>query len=276
MSIDWMCEEAKNFYDYLVLRGRSQDTAYQNARHVHHFLKWLGKPASDATKDDVMSYIRHLRDEKKFAESTIRNVCYALSTFFTYLGNRDLANWVPRPVPKPGEVEWLPEETVMRVVGRDPVLRVAYELALRVSELLLLRRDEYNPETGVIAVYRLKHKGKPNRYILQLSDETRELLNEYIEINPCPDGRIFCMSRKAIQLRFKKALARAGIDPDRYTFHALRHSRCTNIVINQLKKKGTADLIVLSKFMGHLSPNTTMMYVHIATKALGMEVPIKL
>jgi len=117
----------------------------------------------------------------------------------------------------------LPEETVIRVVDRDPVLRVAYELALRVSELLLLRRDEYNPETGVIAVYRLKHKGKPNRYILQLSDETRELLNEYIESNPCPDGRIFCMSRKAIQLRFKKALARTGIDPDRYTFHVLRH-----------------------------------------------------
>jgi site-specific recombinase XerD len=271
-----MREEARGFYDYLVLRGRSRDTAYQNARHVHHFLEWLGKPATEATREDVMNYVRYLRDRKGYSTSTVKNVCYSLSSFFVYLGKRDLAEWVPRPVPKPGEVRWLPEDVVMRVVGGDPVLRVAYELALRVSELLLLRRDEYNPETGTIAVYRLKHKGKPNRYILQLSDETRVLLNDYLESNQCPDGRVFCMSRKAVQARFRNALAKAGLDPRRYTFHVLRHSRCTNLVIRMLRERGTVDLLVLSKFMGHLSPSTTMSYVHIATKALGVEVPIRL
>jgi site-specific recombinase XerD len=271
-----MREEARGFYDYLVLRGRSRDTAYQNARHVHHFLEWLGKPATEVTREDVMNYVRYLRDRKGYSTSTVKNVCYALSSFFGYLGKRDLAEWVPRPVPKPGEVRWLPEDVVMRVVGGDPVLRVAYELALRVSELLLLRRDEYNPETGTIAVYRLKHKGKPNRYILQLSDETRVLLNDYLESNQCPDGRVFCMSRKAVQVRFRNALARAGLDPRRYTFHVLRHSRCTNLVIRMLRERGSVDLLVLSKFMGHLSPSTTMAYVHIASKTLGVEVPIRL
>jgi hypothetical protein len=38
------------------------------------------------------------------------------------------------------------EETIMNVIGSDPILRVAYELALRVSELLMLKRSEYNRE----------------------------------------------------------------------------------------------------------------------------------
>jgi len=272
----WFREEAKQFYDYLILRGRSPTTAYNAALRIHHFLEWVRKPVDRITRHDILKYLMYLKNQKSYKESTLKNISYSLSQFLDFMGRKSLSAWVPRPVPKPNEIEWLPEDIVMKVVGNDPILRVAYELALRVSELLMLKRSEYNRETGEIAVYREKHKGKPNRYLLKLSDETRRLLNSYIDTHPCPDDRIFCISRRAIQARFKRALKRAGLDPNKYTFHVLRHSRCTNLVIKMLKEKGYVDLVTLSKFMGHLSPATTMHYIHIAQKALGIETPIEM
>jgi len=271
-----MAEEARKFYEYLKMMGRSGETAYHCAWYVHNFIKWLGRDVRSVTREDLFKYIEYLSSVKKYSGKTIRNISYALSQFLSFLGMDSLAKWVPRPAARAEEVEWLDEETVSRVIDSDPVLVVAYELALRLSELLMLRRDEYDRDSGVIAVYRLKHKGKPNRYVLKLSDRARRLLNMYIDTHACPDNRVFCMSRRAVQARFKRALKRAGLDPGKYTFHVLRHSRCTNLVIRLLKEKGYVDVVVLSKFMGHLDPSTTMSYIHIASRYLGIEKPIEL
>jgi integrase len=275
-STDNVGDLVKQFYDYLILRGREHITAYNSARHVQHFLEWVGKTPKELSRDDIIEYLKYLRESKKYSDLTLKNVSYSISSFLDFIGMKDLSVWVPRPVGRAKEIEWLPEDVVMKVVGNDPILRVAYELALRVSELLMLRRSEYDSSTGNIVVYREKHKGKPNKYLLKLSDETRKLLNEYLMTSKCPDDRIFCISRRAIQGRFKRALKRAGLDPKKYTFHILRHSRCTNICINMIKERKNVDLITLAKFMGHLNPQTTMQYIHIATRVLGTETPIEI
>jgi integrase len=269
-----MRPEARKFYEYLVLRGKSRDTAYQYARYIHHFLEWVNKRSEEITREDVFSYVKHMKEELGYGDGTVKNRCYAIAKFMEYLGRDDIAKWVPVPRYRPREVEWLPEDVVMRVVDEDPYLVVAYELALRVSELLMLRRSEYDPETGTIAVYRLKHKGRSNRYLLKLPDYARLILNRYLDTTRCPDDRIFCVSRRAIQERFKRALARAGLDPDKYSFHVLRHSKVTNIVIKYLKEDKPIDTVTLAKFMGHSDPRTTMTYIHVASRALGVEIPI--
>jgi integrase len=271
-----MRPEARKFYEYLVLKGKSADTAYQVARYVHHFLEWVKKRPEDVTRDDVFNYVKHMREELKYSDGTVKNRCYAIAKFMEYLGREDIAKWVPVPRYRPREVEWLPEDVVMRVVDDDPYLVVAYELALRVSELLLLKRSEYNPDTGDIFVYRLKHKGRANRYLLRLSDRARRVLNEYLKTRKCPDDRVFCISRREVQNRFKRALVRAGLNPEKYSFHVLRHSRITNIVIKYMREGRTLDVIALAKFMGHSDPRTTMTYIHVASRALGVETPIVL
>jgi integrase/recombinase XerD len=271
---EWVNREAKEFFKYLILKGRAKGTAYQNARYIHHFLEYVKKDPREVTRDDVMKYITSLLEEKKYDEATVRNIARSLSSFFKYLGRDDIAKWIPIPVPKHKEVQWLPEDIIMKIVKDDVYLRIAYELALRVSELLMLKVNEYDPKTGMIAVYREKHKGKPNRYLLKLSDEAREMLNQYLQTRTCKDDRIFCISTRAIQGRFKRRLKWAGLDPKKYTFHLLRHSRATNLCIKMLKEKGYVDLVTLAKFMGHLDPRTTMMYIHIASKTVGAETPI--
>jgi len=271
-----MHPEARRFYEYLVLRGKSADTAYQYARYVHHFLEWVKKRPEEVTREDVFNYVKHMKEELGYGDGTIKNRCYAVAKFMEFLGREDVAKWVPVPRYRPREVEWLPEEVIRRVIDEDPYLVVAYELALRVSELLLLKRGEYDPETGTIAVYRLKHKGRQNRYLLKLPDYARRVLNKHLEATKCPGDRVFCVSRRAIQERFKRALRRTGLDPRSYSFHVLRHSKVTNIVIKHLKEGKPVDTVTLAKFMGHSDPRTTMTYIHVASRALGVEVPISI
>jgi integrase len=215
-----------------------------------------------------------MREELGYGDGTIKNRCYAIAKFMEYVGREDVAKWIPIPSYKPSKVKWLPEDVVRMVIDSDPYLVVAYELALRLNELLLLKRSEYNPETGDIVVYRLKHKKAANRYLLRLPDYARQILNKHLKTTKCPDDKVFCVSPKSIQLRFKRALARAGLDPREYSFHVLRHSKCTNTVVKYLKEGRPVDLVTLAKFMGHLDPRTTMMYIHLASRALGIEAPI--
>lgn len=275
VNVDWMRPEARRFYEYLVMKGRGENTAYQCARYVHHFLEWARKRPEEVTREDVFNYIKHMKEELGYGDGTIKNRCYAIAKFMEFVGKEDVARWVPIPKYRSSRVVWLPEEVVKRVIDSDPYLVVAYELALRLTELLLLKRSEYNPETGDIAVYRLKHKKTVNRYLLRLPDYARHILNRHIEATKCPDDRIFCISPKSIQLRFKRALRRAGLDPEGYSFHVLRHSKCTNTVIKYLKEGRPVDIVTLAKFMGHLDPRTTMMYIHIASRALGAEAPVE-
>jgi len=263
-----MNDVCRRFFDYLILRGKSERTAYYYAYHVNRFIEWNGGKYDDISREDIMDYFEYLRDEVEYDSTSLRIVAWSLVAFFNYIGKEDIARWIPIPSSHYEEVEWLPEDVVKKVIDSDPVLCVAYDLALRLSEVVLLMRSDYNRNTGDIVVTRLKHKNRPNKYILKLSPWVRELLNRYIDSSRCCDGRIFCMSTRSIQQRFKNALTRAGLDQSKYSFHVLRHSRCTNIAINELREKGTVDIVSLAKFMGHLNINTTMMYIHIASKYL--------
>jgi len=266
--VNSMVDVCRRFYDYLILGGKSERTAYYYAYHANRFIEWNGGRYEDVSREDIMDYFEYLRDEAGYDHTSLRVVAWSLVAFFNFIGREDLAKWIPTPSSHYEEVEWLPEDVVKKVIDSDPVLCVAYDLALRLSEVTLLTRSEYNKETGDIVVTRLKHKNRPNKYLLKLSPWVRDILNRYLLVSKCSDGRIFCMSTRAIQQRFKNALARAGIDPNKYSFHVLRHSRCTNIVIHELREKGTVDIVSLAKFMGHLNMNTTMAYIHLGSRYL--------
>ena len=70
---------------------------------------------------------------------------------------------------------------------------------------------------------------------------------------------------------FKKRLKMCELDPNKYTFHSLRHSRLTHMAIHQLRTRGYVDIVGLAKFAGHSRPDTTMMYVHLAHKYLSFR-----
>ena len=60
-----------------------------------------------------------------------------------------------------------------------------------------------------------------------------------------------------MQLILRDAVAKSGVNPYA-TVHTLRHSFATHLVLSGL------DILTLQKLLGHESPTTTEIYVHLS------------
>jgi len=267
------------FKMYLRYSGKSDRTVYLYANRVEDFLKLVNKNLDEINRDDILNYYNYLEKVKKYSKRSMYTVGWALKSFFQMIGKNDVAMWIPTPsFNVVSEPKWIPEDKIMCVIDHDPVLCVAYDLALRLREVLLLRLENYNPDTGEIEVYRLKKKGQPMSQILVVGGtepktHCRDVLNKYIhDIGNPRSGKMFNISDRTIQYRFKRRLKMCGLNPKEYTFHSLRHSRLTHIAIYQLRNNGYVDIVSLAKFAGHAKPDTTMMYVHLAHKYLSFNI----
>ena len=263
---------AEEFYEYLRY-SKSPRTAYNYALNVDSFLRFVKKPLERITPLDITRWYRHLT-KKDYDERSLVRFGWALKAFFDVMGRDDLKKRTPIPRYNPEyNPPWLDEKTTFKLIDSNPVLCVAYDLALRAGEVPLLKLSDYNPQTGNIIVYRLKHHGRRNEYPLRLDDWCRKILNEYLEnvAGSLNDSRIFPFSVATIQRQFKRRAKIIGLDTKKYKFHCLRHSRITHIAIHELEKKGNVDIVSLAQFAGHLRVETTMMYIHLASRYLAFK-----
>ena len=204
---------------------------------------------------------------------------YAIKSLYEYLGRPDIASRIPSP----RGTGWTPEtipvdyETLRKLIEFMPkprdraMLCVAYELALRRSEVTLLKRSEFNPSTCQLIVYRLKRpKGVPSMESpMKLSPWCCRLLKEYLATRRDDCDCLFAsetregvrpVSRELVRRTFKKLASMLGLEDLR--FHQLRHTRITELA------ERTPDVIALAKFAGHRNPQSTMIYIHLgAVKA---------
>ena len=73
------------------------------------------------------------------------------------------------------------------------------------------------------------------------------------------------MSTNAIQARFKKLAARAGIPAEKRFPHCMRHGFATRMLFDT---KTIGGIYTVSKLLGHSRVATTEMYLHCSQKQL--------
>ncbi len=76
-------------------------------------------------------------------------------------------------------------------------------------------------------------------------------------------GRRTRISKNTVQYIVKKYIREAGLDPNRYSTHKLRHTAAT-----LMYKYGNVDIRTLQKLLGHASISTTEIYTHLDNKQL--------
>jgi integrase/recombinase XerC len=148
------------------------------------------------------------------------------------------------------------------------ILETIYSCGLRVSELSALRVSDFDFQEQVV---RVLGKGKKER-LIPVGGPALEAIQAYwnsllappVENDPVflakPD-RLKPVSPRVIQLRLKKYLAAAGLDPS-LTPHKLRHSYATHLL------DAGADLRSVQELLGHAHLVTTQAYTHVSTERL--------
>ena len=145
------------------------------------------------------------------------------------------------------------------------ILELLYSAGLRVSEVLNLRRQDFEFERGMGWVR--KGKGRKDRPFI-IAKVLVPRLQVYLEKN-CTESKSYVFTGyykqklhvRSVQEIIKKAAKKARITKNVHP-HSLRHSYATHLIENGY------DLNTVQPLMGHQSAETTMGYVHMASPTL--------
>lgn len=162
-------------------------------------------------------------------------------------------------------------------VRNEALMRIAYECALRVSEVNHLQVGDYDPHNHTIYCQRLKN-GESNTLCL-LEPQTIEILELHLRKRKATSENDFLflsqkgnfISRKTLDKLMKYYCQLAEIeDISKHHFHTLRHTRAI-----ELAEVG-ADLKELQFYLGHKRLENTMVYYTFTTKQyLSLQKKIK-
>ena len=148
------------------------------------------------------------------------------------------------------------------------ILETIYSCGLRISELCGLLASDMDWNERLV---RVRGKGKKERLIPIGETALRAIQNHWSLLPHTPGGespvflcgpkKLRAVSARDLQLRLKKYLALAGLDPA-LTPHKLRHSYATHLL------DAGADLRSVQELLGHAHLVTTQVYTHLTTERL--------
>lgn len=250
----------------MLRRGYSLRTISTYVQCIRNFMKFCKKDIKSVTKADIKMYLdKHI--DKQCAGNTINVNLNALKFLMEeVLGKRVMLKIKYSKVPKTAPV-FLTKEEIKKLFGAVAnekhllILELLYSTGLRVSEVVNLRKCDFEFERGMGWVRRGKGmKDRPFIIAKLLENKIKDFIknncseyNSYLFLSH--NGRI--LSVRSVQEIVKKAAKKAGIKKNIHP-HSLRHSYATHLIENGY------DVNAIQPLLGHNSAETTMMYVHMA------------
>ena len=237
---------------------------------INRFLKWTDIDLGKISKKDVREFLEHL-SEKGLSGNSMNTYHMAIRFLFKSVLNKKM--WIDIKYSKvPEKLPLvLSKEEVKRLfeaIGSEKhrlIIELMYSAGLRVSELLNLRVCDLNLDKNYGFV-RCGKGGKDRIFILsnKLKPKIIDLIynNKLIDENYLfNSNREKKYSPRSIQMILKKASQKAGIGKKIHP-HTLRHSFATHLIENGYSVSEIQGLL------GHKSPETTMIYVHLASPTM--------
>ncbi|MBI4372162.1 MAG: site-specific tyrosine recombinase XerD [Candidatus Omnitrophica bacterium] len=279
-----MHAQVSNFINYLsVERQLAKNSLLAYESDLKKYLAFLEvkkiKSFGQVTRNHITQFLFHEKERKQEA-SSIARALVAVKLLHRFLVKEgELKEDITSVLESPKLWKHLPTfltiketEAILNVPNtrnetgvRDrAILELLYATGLRVSELVGLKLEDLNTESGFL---KCLGKGGKER-IVPMGRSAREFVNRYLKRRRLQNAKsdvVFQgskragerLSRQAVWQMIKKYAKLARIKKE-ITPHTFRHSFATHLL-----ERG-ADLRVVQELLGHADIATTQIYTHVS------------
>lgn len=272
----------KNFLEQGV---ESPKIAYNKSYLNRDLSKDTNIPIDNITRRTIREFLAHHSSISK--RTQIRRIS-TLRSFFKYLVNQKKITLNPmEDIDSPKFEKKLPvslsydqvqnlllqPDTASYLGFRDrAMMELLYSSGLRVSELVALQREDFDPHSLQV---KLRGKGKKER-VIPITQNAATWIQNYLEhemrhknshehLKEQDSKTVFLnkwgqnITTRSVDRKFMKYLTLSGLPGD-ITPHTIRHTIATHWLENGM------DLKTIQVLLGHSSLSTTSIYTHVSTK----------
>lgn len=276
------------YENYLTkVKQASTNTIASYLRDIRQYAAWLrqteSKDVVDASQLNICDYLAHLEQDGR-SGATVSRCLASLKNFYSYVVSSGFLEQTPvieikvdrgeKKLPQiltGREIELLlaqPVSTDAKGIRDKAMLEVMYATGIRVTELIELDLEDYNPDLGTVKCSGAKktrsiplYPGALKALNTYLSDVRRSMIADPNERALFVNVSGVRMSRQGFWKILKHYQATAHIEKE-ITPHTLRHSFAVHLLENG------ADLGSLQELMGHSDISSTQMYTHMINQKL--------
>ena len=229
------------------------------------------------TLSDFYNYLYYMSDELKSKPVSRARKIATIKSFYNYLCNKEkllsVNPTVDLETPKLGKrmPKYLNLDEAVSLLHsvdgkhktRDyAILTLFLNCGLRLSELVNINLTHIRGDILTVI-----GKGNKERSIY-LNDACKDAISSYLkdrQVDGVIDKNALFLSsrnrrisRRNVEMIVKKYIIQAGLDPNKYSPHKLRHTAAT-----LMHKYGNVDIRDLQQILGHESISTTEIYTHV-------------
>ena len=279
-----MEEHIDNFLDYIKIEKNFSDNTEINYNidlvEFNKYLKTKKRSYTSLKYEDILVYIKYLKEERKFTPTSINRHLSSLRSFYNYLLLNQIVESNPfklvrsqkKELKLPNYMKYSEFEDMINSIPDDLLgirNKCIFELLLctgaRVSELISIKVDDIDFSSHSIKVL---GKGNKERLVF-LNEHAIDTLNDYLDnsrnelLAGRKSDRLFINHiggdlttrgvRDIIDNIIKKAALNIKVTP-----HMFRHTFATMLLNEGCSLKSVQELL------GHANLSTTSIYTHVS------------
>lgn len=248
----------------------------------------LRKGLGSVEKDHLRQYIRHLREHRRFKETTIKRRLASLKLLFKWATQEEFIKTNPfdslnerirLPKRLPRGLDRVDQATLRKAVAinlrtddfdviRDKTaIHLLLDTGIRVGELVAINLSDLSLTNGCLVI---NGKGNRQRLVYLLQKPLYRKIEQYLTwrstVPTCTEKLFVNSNGKAIlppnvRVVLRDIAKAAGVSKH-VTPHMLRHTCATQWLESGL------DIRYVQKLLGHQSISTTEIYTHVSDQGL--------